>query len=258
MSAIGTGYDLSTTTYSTDGRVFQVEYAAKAVDNSGTTLAIRCRDGVVFAVEKMVKSKMLVKGSNRRIYSCASHVGMALAGLEADGRQLVNRARSECEGYKNNYGMAVPGNVLNDRMASFMHLFTCYWSVRPFGAAGLMGVKSRDGYELYLLEPNGTAYRYFATAIGKAKQSAKTELEKLNLEELSAKDALFEAAKILHTVHDSDKDKNWEMELSWISDETNGVHQLCSPEMRDEIYKRAEDAIADEEEDEEEDEEDED
>ena len=32
MSGIGSGYDLSTTTYSPDGRVFQVEYAGKAVD----------------------------------------------------------------------------------------------------------------------------------------------------------------------------------------------------------------------------------
>lgn len=39
MSGIGTGYDLSTTTYSPDGRVFQVEYAAKAADNSGCVQA---------------------------------------------------------------------------------------------------------------------------------------------------------------------------------------------------------------------------
>jgi len=35
MSSIGTGYDLSSTTYSPDGKVFQIEYATKAVDNSG-------------------------------------------------------------------------------------------------------------------------------------------------------------------------------------------------------------------------------
>ena len=35
MSSIGTGYDLSSTTYSPDGKVFQIEYACKAVDNSG-------------------------------------------------------------------------------------------------------------------------------------------------------------------------------------------------------------------------------
>ena len=35
MTSIGTGYDLSASTYSPDGRIFQVEYANKAVDNSG-------------------------------------------------------------------------------------------------------------------------------------------------------------------------------------------------------------------------------
>merc|ERR1711988_1120979 len=256
MSSVGTGYDLSTTTFSPDGRVYQVEYAGKAVDQSGTSVALRCKDGVVFAVEKMVRSKMLVEGSNRRIYTCASHVGMACAGLPADSRQLVNRARSECDGYKNNYGMDIPGNVLAERMGSFMHLFTVYWSVRPFGSSALMGVNSRDGYELYLLEPSGTAYRYFATAIGKAKQAAKTELEKLSLEELSARDALFEVSKIIHQVHDDVKDKEFELELAWLCDETGGKHQLVPKEMRDEISARAKAAL--EEEDEEEDEEDED
>jgi len=257
MSSIGTGYDLSTTTYSTDGRVFQVEYAGKSVDKAGTAVAVRCKDGVVFAVEKLIRSKMLVEGSNRRIHTVASHVGMACTGLySADSRVLVNRARSECEGYKNNYGMEIPGNVLNERMAAFMHMFTVYWTVRPFGSSALMGVKGRKGYELYLLEPNGTAYRYFATAIGKAKQAAKTELEKLNLEELSAKDALFEVSKIIHSVHDDVKDKDFELELSWISDETDGKHQILQKEMRDEISQRAKAALEeDDEESEEEDEE---
>merc|ERR1711865_264224 len=258
MSSIGTGYDLSTTTFSPDGRVFQVEYAGKAVDNSGTAVALKCKDGIVFAVEKMVRSKMLVEGSNRRIFAVANHVGMASAGLSADARQLVNRARSECEGYKNNYGMDIPGTVLNDRMAAFMHLFTVYWSVRPFGASALMGVRGRDGYELYMLEPSGTAYRYFACAIGKAKQAAKTELEKLNLEEMSAKDALFEVSKIIHQVHDDVKDKDFELELAWLCDETDGKHQLVPKEMRDEISARAKAALEEEDEEDDEDDEDED
>jgi len=41
MGSIGTGYDLSASQFSPDGRVFQIEYANKAVENSGTALAIR-------------------------------------------------------------------------------------------------------------------------------------------------------------------------------------------------------------------------
>ena len=56
MSGIGTGYDLSTTTYSPDGKVFQVDYACKAVDNGGLALGVRCKDGVVLGVEKLLVS----------------------------------------------------------------------------------------------------------------------------------------------------------------------------------------------------------
>merc|ERR1712216_298188 len=249
MSSIGTGYDLSTTTFSPDGRVFQVEYAQKAVSNSGTAVAVKCKDGIVFAVEKMVRSKMLVEGSNRRIFSAASHVGMAVSGLQADARQLVNRARAECESYKTQYGMEIPGNVLNERMASFMHLHTVYWTVRPFGASVLMGTHARDGYELYMLDPSGQAFRYYAEAIGKGSQQAKTQLEKLKLDELSSTEALFEVAKIIHDVHDDVKDKDFELELSWICDETNGKHELVPKEVRDEISERAKAALEEEDED---------
>ncbi len=44
MSSIGTGYDLAVTTFSPDGRVFQIEYAAKAVDNSGYSLSLKALD----------------------------------------------------------------------------------------------------------------------------------------------------------------------------------------------------------------------
>ena len=94
MSGIGTGYDLSTTTYSPDGKVFQVEYACKAVENGGLAIGCKCKDGVVVAVEKLVQSKMLVPGTNKRIHAVSKHAGMAGTGLVPDVRTVVDRARS--------------------------------------------------------------------------------------------------------------------------------------------------------------------
>ena len=53
-----------------------MEYAVKAVENGGTSVGIRCRDGVVLAVEKVVTSKLLKSGANKRIATVDRHLGV--------------------------------------------------------------------------------------------------------------------------------------------------------------------------------------
>lgn len=68
MSSIGSGYDLSADMFSPDGRVFQVEYAMKAVENGATIVGLRCKDGVVLATEKLISSSLHTAGDNSRIF----------------------------------------------------------------------------------------------------------------------------------------------------------------------------------------------
>ena len=41
-----------------------------------TAIGLKVKDGVVFAVEKLVHSKLLVPGANRRIQTIDRHVGL--------------------------------------------------------------------------------------------------------------------------------------------------------------------------------------
>ena len=75
QTSIGTGYDLNNSIFSPDGQNFQVNYAVKAVENGGTSIGIRCMDGVVLAVEKTISSKLLKPGANKRIATVDTHVG---------------------------------------------------------------------------------------------------------------------------------------------------------------------------------------
>ncbi|PXF47409.1 hypothetical protein BWQ96_02740 [Gracilariopsis chorda] len=226
MASIGTGYDLSSTIFSPDGRVFQIEYATKAVENSGTCMGIRCKDGVLLAVEKTIISKMLVPGSLRRAHIVDKHASLVVCGLISDGRVIVDRAREECENYLDFYGRPIPGAILADRLAHFVHLYTLHWSVRPFGCAILLGVHNgeKQGAQLYMIEPSGVSYRYFACAYGKGKQAARTELEKLSLNDkqaspqISCEQAVKDLAKIVVSVHDDSKDKEYEIEMIWVRD----------------------------------------
>nr|ABO47863.1 threonine endopeptidase [Alexandrium fundyense] len=235
MAGTGAGYDLSVTTFSPDGRVFQVEYAQKAVENSGTTVAICCKDGVIFAVEKFLLSKMLVQGTNKRIFPVHRHAGMSIAGFSADSRQIVARARSEAHQYKNSYNEEIPPELLAERLGLFVHAYTLYWSIRPFGCSVLLGCVDQDTKKpsLFCVDPAGMVFKYSGTAIGKGKQAAKTEIEKLlanGTESLTCAEALVHVAKILHKVHD-EKDKDFELEASWICPASNYEHAVVPSDM---------------------------
>jgi len=46
------------------------------VENGGTSVGIRCKEGVVLAVEKVVTSKLLKQGANKRIATVDRHLGV--------------------------------------------------------------------------------------------------------------------------------------------------------------------------------------
>ncbi|KAB5595435.1 Proteasome subunit alpha type protein [Ceratobasidium theobromae] len=241
MTAIGTGYDLSASTYSPDGRLFQIEYASKAVENSGTAIGLKVKDGIVLAVEKLIHSKLLIPEANRRIATIDKHIGMA--SLLADGRALANRARDEAQNYRDTYMSPSPLKALADRLGLYVQAYTLYSSVRPFGISTILGAIDKDGPSLYVVQPSGVFYGYNGAAVGKGRQLANTELEKLNLSQLTTREAVFEAARIIHLVHDDTKDKEFELELSWIGPETGGKHASVPRDLWAEADRKAREAL---------------
>ncbi|KAI9503053.1 putative proteasome subunit alpha type-7 [Coemansia sp. RSA 1358] len=249
MTSIGTGYDLSVSTYSPDGRVFQVEYAQKAVDNSGTAIGLRVKGGVVLAVEKIKHSRLLVPHSNRRIMTAGKYIGVASAGWMSDTRHLVKRVRDEARSYNDVYKTKIPASIIAERLGMYVQAYTLYSSVRPFGVSTLLACMDRNGPQLYMVEPSGQYVGYRGCAVGKGKQVAKTEIEKLNFDNMSVREAVKEAARIIYTAHDDTKDKLFELELSWVCEESNGLHEHVPQDLYDEAVQYAERSL-DEDEDE--------
>ncbi|KAG0228702.1 hypothetical protein BGW42_002027 [Actinomortierella wolfii] len=232
-------YDVSVSTYSPDGRVFQVEYAGKAVENSGTVIGLRVKDGVVLAVEKLIQSKLLVPGSNRRIQNVDRHIGIATAGLLADGRHIVKRAREEAQGWRDIYKQPIDGPNIASRVGDYIAAYTLYSSVRPFGVSTVIGAMDKTGPKLYMIEPSGLYWGYHGIAVGKGRQVAKTEIEKLNLAEMTCREAVKHAARIIHEVHDEAKDKEFELEVSWVCEESGGFHQMVPKDLVEEAEQLA-------------------
>lgn len=244
MSSIGTGYDLSASQFSPDGRVFQIEYAGKSVENSGTVIGLRGKDGVVLAVEKLITSKLYEAESGTRIFTIDTSIGMAISGMIADGRAVVDIARQEASNYRQQYDRPIPLKQLNDRLSSYFHAYTLYSAVRPFGVSVILASWTEEtGPEMYMIDPSGVACGYFGCAVGKAKQTAKTEIEKLKLADMTVNELITTAGKIIYQVHDELKDKDFKLELSWVCQASNGRHQMVPDEMYTAATRAGQEAV---------------
>ncbi len=60
--------------------------------------------------------------------------------------------------------------------------------------------------------------------MGKSRQLARTELEKLDFENLDCRSAINEVVRILQLAQNEAKDKEVELEVSWVCSETGGRH----------------------------------
>jgi 20S proteasome subunit alpha 7 len=98
---------------------------------------------------------------------------------------------------------------------------------------------------------------YYGAATGKGRQTAKGELEKLDLASgtMSLLDGVKEAARIIYVAHEDTKDKDFELEMTWISSldgPTKGRHMPVPKDILEEAEKAAKKAMEGDDEDEEE------
>ncbi|UKJ88989.2 proteasome subunit alpha type [Theileria orientalis] len=241
MAGIGAGYDLSVSTFSPDGRVFQVEYATKAVDTAPTAVAAVFKDGIVFAADSLAcglqtesatYSNVLQAKAAWRVFAVDERIGAVVAGLLPDAKCVVKRAQEECKWFLKEYGVHAPVRVIAERVALFVHAYTLYWHVRPFGVSLLLAGKDSTGEdELYCIEPSGACYKYGGMAIGKGKHVAKTELEKLNLKELTCKESLVNMCCLISQCRDEGSLKTADVQLAWICPESSNTFQIVPEDL---------------------------
>ena len=181
----GRGYDMAITQFSPEGRLFQVEYAIEAVRRGTTAIVCRNSNSVVFTVEKKSSELQEVIGSEK-IFKVDDHIGVAIAGLTADARVLVDKARVQAQVNILNYDekISVKDSTLN--ICEYLQLFTQNAGVRPFGVSFLIaGVDTNGEASLYLTDPSGAMWGYKAFAIGSGATEARAYLEEHYKEDIS-------------------------------------------------------------------------
>ena len=176
MLPAAAGYDRAITVFSPDGRLYQVEYAIETVRRGTLALGIKCKDGVLLAVEEKTR-KLQISDVTQKIFQIDDHIGVAAAGYIPDARAQVDHARFFAQSNKLIYDEPVDVEIVAKNIADMSQQLTQYAGVRPFGVALIIAGVDTTGGELFLTDPSGTFIGYDAIAIGQGSDQVNEFLE---------------------------------------------------------------------------------
>jgi proteasome alpha subunit len=171
-------YDKVPTMFSPDGRLYQVEYASKIVEQGSTGVGIIYKDGVVLAADKNITSKLVIAQSIEKIFKIDGNIGVVSAGLVGDARRLVGIARKQAQDNKVVFAEKIQIETMAKEIAETKQAFTQYGGLRPFGVAFIIGGFDEKGPRIFETEPSGALAEYKAVAVGRNKDKAMDFFEK--------------------------------------------------------------------------------
>jgi len=222
------GYDRAITVFSPDGRLYQVEYAIETVKRGTIAIGVKCKDGIVIAVEEKPK-KLQISEIPQKIFQVDDHVGVAAAGYIPDARSQVDNARFFSQSNRMIYDEQVEVEVIAKHLADQCQQYTQYAGVRPFGVALILGGVVNKTPQLYLTDPSGTYISYDAIAIGANSEQVTDFLEKTYKNDLSLEDASIIATAGIYLASE-DKDGTDHIRMAQIKSET-GIYEIISKEL---------------------------
>lgn len=183
------------TSFSPQGRLFQLEYAMEAVKQGSPCAGLKSKTHAVLVAFK--RSADELASYQEKLFKIDNHMAIAISGLTADARFLCKHMRTECLNYNFVYGGTLQTGRLVNQVADMHQRCTqdaTYKRGRPFGVGLLVIGYDKTGPHVYQTCPSANYYEYKSQAIGARSQSAKTYLERhfetfddLNLDELIGK-----------------------------------------------------------------------
>ncbi|KAI5173118.1 20S proteasome subunit alpha 7 [Pancytospora epiphaga] len=231
--------------YDSSGEVVQVRYAGKAVDNGSTIIALRNSKGAVMIVSKPVSSPLYNQETDYRIRKVADNVYMGYTGVLPDGFFISNLCKKNLANYQSNFNEPAGFKFFRETLRNYLYMFTQYSSARVVGASFLAIVREGNTYKVMGAEPSGDVTEYYGYAYGVGGTRAKTEIEKLSLEDMEVGELAEQGIRTLFKCRDPLSDVQFAVEVGMISDDADGEFVRMSNSTVARIMEKYKDLSAD-------------
>uniref|UniRef100_A0A3B0NFJ8 Proteasome subunit alpha type n=1 Tax=Theileria annulata TaxID=5874 RepID=A0A3B0NFJ8_THEAN len=205
------GYDRHITIFSPEGKLFQLEYALKAVKNCNLTgLAIKDDSAIAVVAQKKLPAQqgnqdvLLDTSSVTSLYHITDEIFALLVGLPGDCLSILYKARQVALDYSYKYGINIPASVLCQKISDLNQVYTQHAYMRLHACTGLiLSIEPDVGPKIYKFDSSGWFAGYKACGIGAKEQESENALEKTlkRREAISLQDAMKSNLHVNTEVH---------------------------------------------------------
>ncbi|MFX1379288.1 MAG: archaeal proteasome endopeptidase complex subunit alpha [Promethearchaeota archaeon] len=236
FGAAGRAYDRALTVFSPEGRLFQVEYALEAVRRGTLAVAVKSKEDVCLAAQIKIASVLMDANSIDKLFQVDEHIGVAISGLHADSRALINYARVQAQSFRLTYDEPVRLNMLAKAIADLKQQYTQFGGVRPWGCALFFIGIDASGTQIFTTSPSGIYRSFKAYAIGTGEASAREYLLENYTENMTFDELMNFTLKALKESIDEEATKE-NIRIAYVKGEDKKFHMCKEQEVEEFLAK---------------------